>query len=219
MTKLYDCLVADLFQNGAKYNPEIRALSHAVLQEKRRIIDWADKTRTMAMIDELPEIILDVLAVELRTPAYDEGFPIETKRDLVKGTLTFYKLLGTPEVVNWVIRSIFGNSEVEEWFNYGGNPYTFRVSIDAVGQSVDADLYRRVLAMIDYCKNLRSHLDGITIADTAIPSPTLYTAGHFATWTTTVLPVLEVQITYLTDENGMILTDETGAILIDAEEG
>ena len=117
MTKLYDGLIADLLQNNGKHNPEARAISYAVLQEKRRAIDKVQQTRTMAMIDELPEIILDVLAVELRTPAYSESYAIEVKRELIKGTLAFYSKLGTPSAVNWVIRSVFGNGKVEEWFD------------------------------------------------------------------------------------------------------
>ena len=41
----------------------------------------------MAVIDELPERILDVLAVELRTPYYQESMNLETKRNIIKRTL------------------------------------------------------------------------------------------------------------------------------------
>ena len=90
MTNLYDGQITDLLQNGARYNPEIQALAYAVRMEKRRIIERALQTRTLAMIDELPESILDILAVELRTPFYQGDFSIGAKRELIKGTLIFY---------------------------------------------------------------------------------------------------------------------------------
>lgn len=49
-------------------------------------------------------------------------------------------------------------------------------------------------------------------------SATLYTAGYFATWTSTRLPVLPQEYVILLDENGAALTDENGAVLLDAEE-
>ena len=36
----------------------------------------AAKTRLMSAIDTLDERILDILAVELRTPAYQDSFPL-----------------------------------------------------------------------------------------------------------------------------------------------
>ena len=68
MTNLYDGQIKDLLQNEAKYNPEVEALSYALQIEKQRIMEEADRTRTLAMIEQLPEEILDVLAVELRSP-------------------------------------------------------------------------------------------------------------------------------------------------------
>ena len=116
MTKLYDGQITDLLRNNPlQHDPKVEALAYAVREEKRRIMDSAAKTRTMAMPDDLPESILDTLAVELRTPAYDETFPIETKRKLIKGTLAFYARLGTPWAVNWVIRTIFGNGQISSF--------------------------------------------------------------------------------------------------------
>ena len=159
MTDLYTGQLTDLLLNEARYNPEIQALAFAVREEKRRIMDEAARTRTMAMIDMLPEKILDVLAAELRTPAYSESYPMETKRALIKGTLTFYKKLGTPSAVNWVIQAIFGNGHVEEWFDYGGQPYYFKLEIEVPETGITAEQQAEILRGVLFCKNVRSWLE------------------------------------------------------------
>ena len=112
MTKLYDGLVADLIQNRAKNNPQVLSLSYAILQEKRHLIDCAKRTRTLAVIDELPEDVLDILAVELRTPFYNGTFAIATKRRLIKDTLIYYSIMGTPEAVNRMLSAVFPGSYI-----------------------------------------------------------------------------------------------------------
>lgn len=193
MTKLYDGQVADLLRNPGKYNPEIRALSYALLQEKRRIMDAADRTRTMAMIEELPEEILDVLAVELRTPAYSESFPVDIKRTLIKGTIAFYAKLGTPAAVNWLIRSIFGNGSMEDWYTYGGDPHHFRVVIRNDDTFHSLDDLEEAIRPISAIKRLSSWLDEFVVI-TDMGEQTLHFGGLIST--VTRLPIPEATDTY-----------------------
>ena len=179
MTSLYDGLVSDLLQNSEKYNPEAQAISYAILQEKQRIMDEAQHTRTMAVIDLLPEQILDVLAVEMRTPAYNEDFPIETKRTLIKGTLAFYAKLGTPSAVNWIIRSVFGNGSVEEWFTYGGEPHHVRVRVKNDGTFRSLDVLDDFMRLVFAVKRLSSWFEEI-IVETDLGETTAYLGGAMA---------------------------------------
>lgn len=208
-----------VFPSALRNDKSMRALASSIANILATRPSEIDTLRIYANIDALPEEMLDILAYDFKVDWWDYDYSLEEKRQTLKDSWKVHRMLGTKAAVETAISAIYPDTTVEEWFEYGGDPYAFRLIIDAADRSVDAERHKRVLEMVNYYKNLRSHLDGITIDATAIPSPTLYTAGHFATWTTTVLPVLEVQITYLTDENGMILTDETGAILIDAEEG
>lgn len=160
MINLYDGQISDLFTNGAKHNPEIKALSYAVLKEKRRIIDHAKRTRTLALIDELPETILDILAVELRTPLYQEDFNIITKRALIKDTLIYYTYMGTPEAVNRMLSAIFPGSYIEEWYTYGGEPYHFQIILEMSAYRECADA-AAIIKGVKKVKRLTAHLDGL----------------------------------------------------------
>ncbi len=179
MTDIYDAHVGELVRNTAiRADPEVLALSYAILKEKQRILDEETATRTMSMIDTLPEWILDVLAIELRTPAYSEGYDIEVKRKLIKGTLEFYAHMGTPWAVNWAVETIFGNGSISEWFDYGGEPHHFRVSARNDGTFRSLEGLMDFLRMIQKVKRLSSWLDSINVV-TDMGSQDLRIGGTF----------------------------------------
>lgn len=195
MTDLYDGQITDLLNNGFRYNPETIAVGYAVREEKRRIMALAAKTRLMSAIDTLDERILDILAVELRTPAYQDSFPLDVKRTLVKGTLPFYAKLGTPSAVNWLIQTIFGAGHIEEWYDYEGDPHHFRAYVGSDGSAAitpeNLQGFRRMVASV---KRLSSWLDDIVTFTTMEPTK-VYPAPTFrATRSTTQLPNLEPKL-------------------------
>lgn len=164
MTDFFECHIADLLRNTPiGHDPEIEAMAYAVLLEKQRILFAEIATRTMSMIDELPEYVLDFLAIELRTPAYSQDYSISVKRELVKGTLKFYSHLGTPWAVNWVIETVFGNGHIDEWFNYGGTPHHFRIEVNNDGTFRSLEGFDRFMYLVFSVKRLSSWLDEIII--------------------------------------------------------
>ena len=162
MTDLYDGRLVDLLQNDAAYNPEIEAFSYALRLEKRRIMDYAKRTRTAAMIDELPEPILDVLAVELRSPYYNDAASIEEKRGIIRSSLLWAYKAGTTEAMQQLIITLFGTGQVVEWFDFDPNdgeivPGEFDIETGAEIEDPQ-QLMERINRIIDRVKNARSHL-------------------------------------------------------------
>lgn len=186
MTKLYDGQLTDLIQNHSRYNVEVQAISYALQMEKRRLMDLTRRTRTMAMVDELPEAILDVLAVELRTPYYSESMMTEEKRKIIKNTLVWHKRSGTPSAVKELVETIFGVGEVVEWFNFTDGekkPGTFDIVTNA---SFTEDIVNAFLRIIKRVKNARSHIRNIVIQRPIYG--TTYVGGFFqGTPKTTIL--------------------------------
>lgn len=113
------------------------------------------------VIDQLPEEYLDELAWALDIRWYDSGASLATKRDLVLRSDRVHQKLGTVEAVESVVTSYFGNSEVTEWFDYGGTPHRFKVFTTDAG-SVQQNL-GKFLDMLSKVKRLSSKFDGILI--------------------------------------------------------
>ena len=126
MIKLSGSRFTDIMPENLAEQTEIQALAYAVGRQVEKLLAYADGARTYAAIYAVPEKVLDLLAVELRTPSYDENFSIKVKRTLIAESLLFYAQMGTPAAVNRIIETIFQAGHISEWWEYGGKPYHFK---------------------------------------------------------------------------------------------
>ena len=115
-------------------------------------------------IDTLSEKLLDILAYDLYIQWYDYSYSVEEKRKVVKEVFEVYRLMGTKYAVETALRSIYPDSHVREWYEYGGEPYHFMIEIS--DSANDREKCNRVLQKVRFCKNARSVMD-----------ETVYTAG------------------------------------------
>lgn len=141
--------------------PEVESIGYALKQMQSRILNCVEKSMVYATIEKLPEKILDVLAVELRTPYYDQKLPLDKKQYLIKNALYLHSKAGTPEAIEEMIHCVFDNGELHEWFEYGGNPYCFRVTVNVGSVGIDDKTEYAIEEKMKNFKNLRSHCDGI----------------------------------------------------------
>lgn len=163
MISLYDGQITDLLPWKMAQSTEVRCISYAVQQEHQRMLKLAAHTRTMAVIDELPERILDVLAVELRTPYYQESMDLETKRSIIKRTLLWHTKAGTPSAVSELIEIVFGEGRTEEWFNYTEGPFTPGTFDIITNARMTEEMATYFLSIIQRVKNTRSHIRRILV--------------------------------------------------------
>lgn len=177
MIDLKDSLMTDILP-GHLETAEVKALAYAVGRQIRQLCSYADKSRTYAALASAPDTVLDALAAELRTPAYDETLPVETKRELVASTLTFYTHLGTPAALEQLISILFAKGRVAEWYDYNGSEYHFKVQIDIAADYVDDAKQAQVQAWVNQYKNQRSILDTIEYYETGAEA-VAFTAAAF----------------------------------------
>ena len=163
MTDLYSGQLTDLLRNDLRNNPDVVAISYAIQQEKQRLLRLESKTRTLSMIDDLDEAILDVLAVELRIPYYSQGFSLERKRSVVKTAMLWFYKAGTAPGMMMALQAVHGDSSVEEWFQYGGDPGYFQVGINITDPTEVLDL-KWLRSVVDAYKPVRAHLEDDGIA-------------------------------------------------------
>lgn len=175
MTKLHNSRFTEITPYNLASQPEVRAIAYAIGKQVAKVCTYADRVRVYAAIDQLNEATLDLLAVELRAPAYNENYSISVKRTLVQGALTFYMKMGTPYAVNKIIKAIFQTGRISEWFEYGGKPFHFKAyTTNPAITPEDVDEFTRILSTV---KRLSAWLDEI-ILDLSTNPMTLY-IGHW----------------------------------------
>ena len=160
MISYYDGQLTDIMPGNITKKPEVKALSYALQQACRLLYRYSQKLYIYSNLDEQPEEVIDLLASELRTQYYRSTLDIETKRRLVKNTLIWYMSAGTPEAVEELVVAVFGEGEIKEWFEYGGQPYCFTVKTNAL---LTENMYAFFFDMLRKVKNTRSHIEMIEV--------------------------------------------------------
>lgn len=175
MISLKESRFTDILPENLSSELEVQALSYAVSRQISALVDYADRARIYAAIATVPELVLDALAIELRTPVYDESFSLAVKRQLVQETLNFYRTMGTPAAVNKIIEIIFEEGYITEWFDYGGEAYHFKAhTTNPTVTAQNIEEFRRVLSSV---KRLSAWLDEIVL-ELSTPAMTLH-VGHW----------------------------------------
>lgn len=158
MIKFEDSEILQVLPECIKRDSKVISVSYAIRNAMNRLIMYSHCASVYATIDELPEKILDLLAVEMRSQYYDENMPMAIKRDIIKKTLLWYRHAGTPSAVQELIETVFGVGEVHEWFEYGGKPYRFKVITNANSSYESIDEFEKIIKKV---KNTRSHLEKV----------------------------------------------------------
>ena len=175
MINYYDGQIADILPHNLMKDPAAQAFSLAIREGTRLLHRYTQLCYVYCSIDTAPHKVLDLLARELRTQYYSDGLEIETKRSLVRNTLIWYMTAGTPAAVEELVTIVFGEGEVSEWFEYGGEPYWFKVKTNAL---LTEDMTTYFSEMIRRVKNTRSHIEAIEIHRTI--NQTIYAAAAAA---------------------------------------
>ena len=121
-----------------------------------------DKVKIYPRIDELPEVLLNILAHDFKVDWYGYNYPLSVKRSQFRESFQVRRKLGTPGAMELALKSIYPHTEVEEWFEYGGDPYCFRVILDITNPQVNLS-HEDTIRNIMWFKNKRSHLQDGTV--------------------------------------------------------
>lgn len=136
---------------------KMRALAQVVADALSARKEEIDLLRIYTQIDNLPEDLLDILAYDFKVDWYGYDYGIEAKRALIKDSFQVHKKLGTRGAVEKALSDIYPGSEIEEWFDYGGLPFFFRIVLDVTHQRVSIT-YDEVVRAVDMNKPIRAHL-------------------------------------------------------------
>lgn len=162
MKTLNDVSMLDVVPYSIAGDQQVEAISAAVSPQLQEVTQAIRECLLLARLDELPENIVDLLAWQYHVDFYEPELTLQQRRNLVRTAIDAHRRKGTPYAVELVVKAILNEGVVQEWFEYGGEPYRFRiVKID--GQMPDAAIYDRLKKAIQSVKNTRSWLDGISL--------------------------------------------------------
>lgn len=159
---IYDAKWLNVIPPSISADPQVQAISAAVTPQLQEVSQSIRECIILARLDELQEEVVDLLAWQYHVDFYDSELSIDQKRNLVRTSIDAHRHKGTPYAVELVVKAILEDAIVQEWFEYGGEPYFFRV-IKINGQ-ITADMYPRLKKAVDTVKNTRSWLEGVSLS-------------------------------------------------------
>ena len=110
---------------------------------------------------EAPAAFLPFLAWGLHVDFWRDDMPGRAKRNLIAGAFEWHRLEGTFGAIRRICTVVFGETRVLPWYEYGGEPYGFKVSTEGrMGTIEDWEALRKA---IWFAQALRDWLDGIDI--------------------------------------------------------
>ena len=137
-----------------------RALARAIEKAFQYVADKAEEGLDIIIDpDKMPEWRLDEVANEYGIP-FDFSANLEQKRRWVKNALPMYRILGTKKSVLQYLEGYFEEIEIQESWEYDGDPFHFRVTVDGEWTPENEAWARKA---IDRTKPVRCVLDGLRL--------------------------------------------------------
>jgi phage tail P2-like protein len=177
MTDLSDLTLLQILPDSIRGDEQVQAMAEALQPDIDALNALIPTIELYSRIDELPEPILRMLAWEHRVYKNEWALAqtIEAKRDLVRNSFELNQRRGTRQSLERVLSLLDVDASVQEWFEYGGEPYRFKVNVLSIGgQSLTAEQFAQVNAIVEQYKPLRAALETI---DSTLESDDVY--GYF----------------------------------------
>ena len=151
----------DLLPLSISHDANIQAACQSLDQELSKLRSCIETLSILPNIANASEEIVDLLALQFDVPHYEAALPLAKKRELVKKAIAWHKKKGTVGAVEEVVSLVFGESTIEEWYEYGGEPHHFRITTTNI--SVDDSFVERFKIATEKVKRKSAWLDEVIV--------------------------------------------------------
>lgn len=163
MIKIGDTGLLEGLPPGIAEQHWVKVIDAVYRERLKKELKVIERIHVYTAIDSLPEDLLDVLAVQFKVDWYRDDYPVETKRRVIKTAMEVRRYCGTEWAVKQAISAIYPNSEIVEWYDYGGTPGHWRLRVN-ITENADISYYtiKRMEDLLGYARRCTAHLEGIS---------------------------------------------------------
>lgn len=120
----------------------------------------ADLLRRINNPEQCPNALLPWLAWAMSVDVWNNDWSAEVQRKVIRESVQVHTQKGTIGALRRALAAfVYAEIRIEEWFEYGGAPYTFRVYAVFGEEGLSISEAELIYSTIMQTKNLRSHLD------------------------------------------------------------
>ena len=107
---------------------------------------------------------LPYLAYAFKVDFWDDSLETKDKRALIKQSLALHRYKGTTWAIEQVFEALNIKAVVKEWFNYGGEPYHFKIDLSLEDKEITPERANELTKYVGIFKNVRSILDELILS-------------------------------------------------------
>lgn len=165
MTKIQEASLFEILPFNVKNENiiEIKALSYALQKSIEMLCRYSDGTQIIANIDKMSEAVINNLTAEFNLPCFDLEQDLKIKKALVKDAFNWHRRAGTVSALKRyfddITQYIVADINVQEWFEYDGLPYHFRIVFTILEKETIENEINNIESYLEQIKNARSVLD------------------------------------------------------------
>lgn len=161
MNSIEEISLLTILPNSLKNDSDIIAAAKSLDHSMSRSLIEAQKLDFFVNPNLKDDKLLDIVAADLHVDFYDESYPIEVKQKLINDSMIIHMEKGTGKAVENLMNAVFGDGVVEEWFEYGGQPFHFRVITS--NRSVTNERAQEFIRALNSVKRKTAILESITM--------------------------------------------------------
>jgi phage tail P2-like protein len=150
----------DIVPSSIANDPQVQAACVAIDRELAQMYECIPGILFWPSVDQQVPPLLDILAWEMHVDVWagwDGELTTEQKVELINSSIDWHRHKGTVYAVEQMLKTVFRKGYIQEWYEYGGNPYFFRIVTE---EPYDAERFNRAWAGIMAVKNVRSWMEG-----------------------------------------------------------
>lgn len=159
MSNLLNTDYQKIFPENLKKYKNLRTLAIEFEKNIKKVISEVPKLAIYQNLKQQSDEVLSELAYQYTIDNWKESLAREIKIELIKTAYWAHAKKGTKIAIVENLKKLNYPLEVQEWFEYGGKPFTFKIfttHISSVPSWIDDLIY-----IIGKYKNCRSVLDSI----------------------------------------------------------
>lgn len=162
--------------------PNAQQVEYDLEQLSGRLLGAADPISALWDPQTIPAPLLGYLAWALSVEEWDPYWSEDVKRAVLESSITVHRYKGTRRAVVEALNSLGLGNTISEWFEYGGDPHTFRLDFPAAdifasGYRIDAGFLFQIDRLLNAVKPVRSHY---TVRSIEATSSELFVSPAFA---------------------------------------
>ena len=165
----------DIVPGSIRGDPQVIAACEAIDAE---LVDLNEELPTLnfwPFVDQQVSPMIDVMAWEMHVDVWQGwggALTVDKKRELVNQSIDWHQHKGTKYAVEQMLKVVFGQAYVTEWYQYGGNPYFFKIIVkQPIGDPIALEQVTNAILAV---KNARSWLEGFEVSFSAPIMPIQY---------------------------------------------